>query len=50
MKPISDPSMISKWENLQNSSVFKYLFSSQYILELSIKKKPCTQEIQKQLR
>jgi len=25
---ISDPSMISKWENLQNSRVFKYLFSS----------------------
>uniref|UniRef100_A0A8C6U089 SUMO1 activating enzyme subunit 1 n=1 Tax=Neogobius melanostomus TaxID=47308 RepID=A0A8C6U089_9GOBI len=23
---ISDPSMISKWENLQNSRVFKYLF------------------------
>jgi len=22
---ISDPSMISKWENLQNSRVFKYL-------------------------
>jgi len=25
---ILDPSMISKWENLQNSRVFKYLFSS----------------------
>jgi len=28
---ISDPSMISKWENLQNNSVFKYLFSSLYM-------------------
>jgi len=28
---ISDPSMISKWENLQNSRAFKYLFSSLYI-------------------
>jgi len=28
---ISDPYMISKWENLQNSRVFKYLFSSLYI-------------------
>jgi len=28
---ISDPSIISKWENLQNSRVFKYLFSSLYV-------------------
>jgi len=25
---IPEPSMISNWENLQNSRVFKYLFSS----------------------
>jgi len=31
MMTISVPSMISKWENLQNSRVFKYLFSSLYI-------------------
>jgi len=28
---ISDPNMISKWENLQNSRVFKYLLSSLYM-------------------
>jgi len=28
---ISDPSMLSKWENLQNIRLFKHLFSSLYI-------------------
>ena len=30
---ISDPSVISKCENLQNSRVFKYLFSSLYFIQ-----------------
>jgi len=36
---ILDPSMISKWENLQNSKVFKYLLSSLYMQKKRKKKK-----------
>jgi len=55
MMTISDPSMISKWVfmilNLQNSRVFKYLFSSLYIYKniqysyTEIKRCPYTFEI-----
>lgn len=32
---MSDPSMVSKWENLQNQMRFKYLFASLYTVFLT---------------
>lgn len=34
---MSDPSMISKWENLQNLRMIKYLLTSLYVINPCIK-------------